>query len=48
MSVATIAANLNLSPNTVGTHLHHVKQKLNVKNQSEITLVALRWGLMES
>lgn len=48
MSVATIAENLNLSPSTVGTHLYHVKQKLNAKNQSEITLVALRWGLMES
>ncbi len=48
MSVAAIADNLNLSPSTVGTHLYHVKQKLNAKNQSEITLVALRWGLLES
>jgi two-component system invasion response regulator UvrY len=47
LSVAQIAANLNLSPSTVGTHLYHVKQKLGAGNQSELTLVALRWGLIE-
>jgi two-component system, NarL family, invasion response regulator UvrY len=47
-SVAQIAENLSLSPSTVGTHLYHVKQKLQVGNQSEITLVALRWGLIEA
>ena len=46
-SVAQIAENLNLSPSTVGTHLYHVKQKLGAGNQSELTLVALRWGLIE-
>jgi two-component system, NarL family, invasion response regulator UvrY len=45
-SVAEIAQNLNLSPSTVGTHLYHVKQKLSAKNQSELTLVALQWGLL--
>jgi len=48
MSVAQIAENLKLSPSTVGTHLYHVKQKLGASNQSELTLVALRWGLMEA
>jgi two-component system, NarL family, invasion response regulator UvrY len=48
MSVAQIAENLNLSPSTVGTHLYHVKQKLRANNQSELTLVALRWGLIEA
>ena len=48
MSVAQIAENLNLSPSTVGTHLYHVKQKLRANNQSELTLVALRWGLFEA
>ncbi|MCU0967270.1 MAG: response regulator transcription factor [Rubrivivax sp.] len=47
-SVAQIAETLRLSPSTVGTHLYHVKQKLGASNQSELTLVALRWGLIES
>lgn len=47
-SVAQIADNLKLSPSTVGTHLYHVKQKLGASNQSELTLVALRWGLIEA
>jgi two-component system invasion response regulator UvrY len=45
-TVAEIAAHLKLSPSTVGTHLYHVKQKLGAGNQSELTLVALRWGLI--
>ena len=48
LSVAQIAENLKLSPSTVGTHLYHVKQKLGAGNQSALTLVALRWGLIES
>ncbi len=48
MSVAKIAENLKLSPSTIGTHLYHVKQKLHAGNQSELTLVALRWGLLEA
>ncbi|WP_088286807.1 response regulator transcription factor [Ideonella sp. A 288] len=48
MSVAQIADNLKLSPSTVGTHLYHVKQKLNAGNQSELTLIALRWGFIEA
>ncbi len=47
-SVAAIAETLKLSPSTVGTHLYHIKQKLNASNQSEITLVALRWGLIQA
>ena len=47
-SVAQIAETLNLSPSTVGTHLYHVKQKLRAGNQSELTLVALRWGLIQA
>jgi two-component system invasion response regulator UvrY len=48
LSVAQIADNLKLSPSTVGTHLYHVKQKLHVSNQSELTLVALNWGLIQA
>jgi two-component system invasion response regulator UvrY len=47
-TVAQIAENLKLSSSTVGTHLYHVKQKLRVGNQSELTLVALRWGLIQT
>ena len=47
-SVAQIARTLSLSASTVGTHLYHVKQKLRVGNQSELTLVALRWGLIQA
>jgi len=46
-SVNQIADNLKLSPSTVGTHLYHVKQKLGASNQSELTLVALQWGLIQ-
>ena len=47
-TVAQVAENLKVSPSTVGTHLYHVKQKLGVGNQSELTLVALRWGLIDA
>ena len=43
-----VAETLNLAPSTVGTHLYHVKQKLGANNQSELTLVALRWGLIQA
>ena len=46
--MAQLAQNLNLSPSTVGTHLYHVKQKLRAENQSELTLVALQWGLIQA
>ena len=47
-TVAQIAETLRLSPSTVGTHLYRVKQKLGASNQSELTLVALRWGLIQA
>ncbi len=47
-SVNDVAANFCLSPSTVGTHLYHIKQKLNVQNAAELTLVALRNGLIEA
>ena len=43
-----IADTLSLSPRTVGTHLYHIKQKLNVQNAAELTLVAVRNGLIEA
>ncbi|HEY0181125.1 MAG TPA: response regulator transcription factor [Dokdonella sp.] len=47
-SVARIAETLNLSPNTVGTHLYNIKQKLGAGNQAELTLIAVRNGLIEA
>jgi two-component system invasion response regulator UvrY len=32
----------------VGTHLYNIKQKLQAANQSELTLVALNWGLLQT
>ena len=46
-SVNDVAASFCLSPSTVGTHLYHIKQKLNVNNAAALTLVALRNGLIE-
>ena len=39
---------LNLSASTIGTHLYNIKQKLDVVNQSELTLIAIRHGLIET
>jgi two-component system, NarL family, invasion response regulator UvrY len=47
-SVARIAQDLTLSASTVGTHLYNIKQKLGVANQSELTLIAIRHGLIEA
>ncbi|MEW5708142.1 MAG: response regulator transcription factor [Pseudomonadota bacterium] len=46
-TVAEIAEMLYLSPRTVGTHLYNIKQKLNASNAAELTLIALRAGLLE-
>ena len=46
--VQRIAAALNLSTSTVGTHLYNVKQKLGATNQAELTLIALRARLIEA
>jgi len=47
-TVQKIAEDLKLSPSTVGTHLYNIKQKLQVANQSELTLLAIRHGLIEA
>lgn len=46
-SVNQIAEVLSLSPSTVGTHFYNIKQKLAVNNQSEMTLIAVRHGLID-
>lgn len=47
-SVHVIAQQLSLSSSTVGTHLYNIKQKLSASNQAELTLLALRWGVIEA
>jgi two-component system invasion response regulator UvrY len=45
-TVLKIADDLKLSASTIGTHLYNIKQKLGVVNQSELTLLAIRHGLI--
>lgn len=47
-SVNDVARDFHLSASTVGTHLYHIKQKLNAQNAAELTLIAMRAGLIES
>jgi two-component system invasion response regulator UvrY len=47
LSAQEVSENLNLSASTVGTHLYKVKQKLQLVNQSEMTLLAVRLGLIK-
>ena len=46
-SVAQISESLTLSSSTIGTHLYNVKQKLGLVNQAEMTLLAVRHGLID-
>ena len=46
-SVAQISETLALSSSTIGTHLYNVKQKLGLVNQAEMTLLAVRHGLID-
>ena len=47
-SVGAVAETLNLSVSTVGTHVHKIQQKLELTNTSEITLLAMRRGLIDA
>lgn len=47
-TVNDVAADFFLSPSTVGTHLYHIKQKLNLQNAAEMALLAMRSGLIEA
>ena len=46
-SVAQISETLTLSSSTIGTHLYNNKQKLGLGNQAEMTLLAVRHGLID-
>lgn len=48
LSVHRIADLLSLSGNTIGTHLYNIKRKLAVSNQAELSLMAMRHGLIDS
>jgi two-component system invasion response regulator UvrY len=45
-TVNQIAAMMNISPRTAGTHLYNIKQKLAVGNQAELALIAIRYGVI--
>lgn len=47
-SVNDVAREFHLSASTVGTHLYHIKQKLNAQNAAELALIAVRAGLIEA
>ena len=46
-SVQQLAEAMQLSASTVGTYLYNIKQKLGLQNQAEMTLLAVREGLIE-
>ena len=45
-STAEIAATLYVSPNTVGTHRHHIMKKLGTRTLADLTRYALRQGMI--
>lgn len=47
-SVNQVAESQHLSPSTVGTHLYHIKRKLNASNAAELALIAVRAGLIQA
>jgi two-component system, NarL family, invasion response regulator UvrY len=47
-SVSEVARDFHVSASTVGTHLYHIKQKLNLQNSAELAMLAVRSGLLET
>jgi len=45
LATKQIAAKLGLSPKTIETYREHIKQKLNLKNSTELTRNAVQWVL---
>ncbi|MEB3305873.1 MAG: response regulator transcription factor [Cyanobacteriota bacterium] len=48
LSNGEIAAQLQISPETVKSHLHNVFQKLGVRNRQQAALLVLQLGLLDS
>ncbi|GLU34040.1 response regulator transcription factor [Trinickia caryophylli] len=46
-TVNDVAKDFHLSGSTVGTHLYHIKQKLNAGNAAELAVIAMRAGLLD-
>lgn len=44
----TISDSLCLSPKTISTYRHRVYEKLGVKNDADLTLMAINYGIIES
>ena len=47
-STADVSKALHLSPNTINTHYHHIKNKLGVSSKAEMTRIAIRHNLFEA
>lgn len=47
MNRSDIAAELNLSPNTVATHIKSIYRKLDISSKTEATMKAISMGLIE-
>lgn len=47
-TVNEIAETLFISPRTAGTHLYNIKQKLGAGNAAELTLIAIRNGIISA
>jgi two-component system invasion response regulator UvrY len=48
LSVAQAAERMGIVASTAGTHLYNIKQKLQLQNQAEMTLLAIRQGLIQA
>jgi two-component system, NarL family, invasion response regulator UvrY len=46
-AVQEISENLSLSPKTINSYRYRIFEKLNVKNDVELTLLAIKYGLLE-
>jgi len=47
-NVQQVADSHHISASTVGTHLYHIKQKLQAANAAQLALIAVRAGLIEA
>ena len=45
LTIRQIAGKLELSPKTIETHREHIKEKLELKNTTELTKHAVQWML---
>lgn len=48
LDAPTIGNQLCISPKTVNTYRYRIQEKLNIANDVQLTLLALRYGLLEN